>query len=261
MRTKASERVLLYGSRRIPYQLRVMPRKRLRIVVKPDLTVRADAPNTFSETEIHEAVGKRARWIARQLDEMERYHPLPKPHRYVSGETVVYLGRQYRLRVEAGAERKAKLKGRFLHVETPEPKKTDAVRASVEEWYRKQAHLVFSRYLERCLDVGRRHGIAEPILCIRKMRTRWGSCSPSGRITLNLHLIQAPVHCIEYVIMHELCHLKHHDHSPAFYRLLTRCMPDWKKRRAILREVVTASPNDRSVAGARAGRAIVFGLR
>ena len=104
----------------------------------------------------------------------------------------------------------------------------------MDSWYRKRAYETLGRYMERCDVIASRHGVPKPVLLIRTMRRRWGSCSPKGRITLNLNLVKAPVHCIEYVIMHELCHLKYNNHSKAFYSLLTRCQPDWRKRREIL---------------------------
>ena len=229
--------MLVYGDRRIPFRLRRSERKRLRIVVKPDLTVTADAPRGSTKEEVEEAVRAKARWVTRQVDSFTEFHPLPTPRRYVSGETLVYLGRQYRLKVEEGERAQAKLRGRYLHVRVPDRGDRAAVRRAVERWYRGRAEEVFGRYLGRCLEVAGRHGVSEPVLVIREMRTRWGSCSAGGRLTLNLKLVQAPVHGIEYVIMHELCHLVHHDHSAAFYRLLGRCIPDWERRREVLRGV------------------------
>lgn len=234
MRTELTEHVVEYGSRRIPVQIRLMERKRLRIAVRPDLSVRADAPDRFSMEEIHKALRSKAPWMASKLDALKEFHPIPRPHQFISGETFVYLGRQYRLRVEEGVKSPAKLRGRFLNLQLPSKKNQEAVRQAVEDWYRRRAEEVFNRYLVKCMVIASRHGVEEPTLSIRKMRTRWGSCSASGRVTLNLFLVHAPVHCIEYVCMHELCHLVHHDHSPKFYKLLTLCMPDWKMRKAAL---------------------------
>lgn len=238
--SEGKDRILCYGARKIAYQLSIMPRKRLRLVVTPDMTVRAYAPEAFSEDEILTAIQAKAQWIARHLDAMKEFHPLPTPHRYLSGETFMYLGRQYRLRVDPGDPITAKLRGRFLHVAVADRTDAAAVRKSVDDWYRQRADEIFHRYLARCMQVASRHGVKEPTVTIRTMRTRWGSCSPSGRVTLNLNLIQTPVHCVEYVVMHELCHLVHLNHSKPFYRLLSRCMPDWERRRAILTQIAIA---------------------
>ena len=227
-----------FGSRRIPYQLTRQKRKRIRILVAPDLTVRVSAPLRAKDDQIDRVLSQKARWIARKLDEVKNFHPLPAPKQYVSGETFCYLGRQYRLKIDEGEKSPAKLRGKFLNLAVPDKQDREAVKKAVESWYRQRAEETFNRYLNKCTEVTERHGIPEASLTLRKMRTRWGCCSSKGRITINTNLIQAPVHCIEYVIMHELCHLKHHNHSPAFYKLLTQCMPDWQKRKNALHRVV-----------------------
>ncbi|MBN2568152.1 MAG: M48 family metallopeptidase [Deltaproteobacteria bacterium] len=234
MKTDFKEHVIQFGNREIPYRLHWAVRKRMRIVVNPELTVDVYAPLFAEDERISQALQKKAPWIARMLDKQETYHPLPTPQRYVSGETFVYLGRQYRLKIEQGSELSAKLLGRFLWVWVEDKRDIERIKRTVGRWYQKRAHEVFARYLEKCQAVASRHGVPEPLLSIRNMRRRWGSCSASGRMTLNIKLVQMPVHCIEYVIMHELCHLKYHNHSKQFYSLLSRCQPDWRKRKEAL---------------------------
>ncbi|MCP4579094.1 MAG: M48 family metallopeptidase [Deltaproteobacteria bacterium] len=237
MKNKPEMHTLQFGSRRIGFSLHHSNRKTLRIVVSPELTVDVFAPVNSNDEEIHSAMKKKSSWIAGKLDEAETYHPLPSPKRYVSGETLVYLGRQYRLKLMQGEKQPAKLKGRYLRMQVPDKKDAQSVKKAVDTWYRMRAAHTLDLYLQRCRTITSRHGVPEPLIAIRSMRKRWGSCSPKGRITLNIKLIQVPVHCIEYVIMHELCHLKHHNHSKAFYSLLTRCQPDWRKRKAALDRV------------------------
>lgn len=234
MKTDFHKDVLQFGSRTIPYCLHRADRKRLRIIVSPELNVDVFAPRFASDDEVRLAIQKKTPWIARTLDKLETYHPLATPKRYVSGETFVYLGRQYRLKVEGGERRPAKLLGRFLWVWVKNKTATENIKRSVNTWYRARAHEMFGRAMEKCYAIASRHGVAEPLLTIRAMTRRWGSCSASHRITLNIKLIQTPVHCIEYVIMHELCHLKYHNHSTKFYSLLTRCQPDWQQRKETL---------------------------
>ncbi len=238
MRTDYSVHYIDFGSRKIAYRLHREDRKRLRIVVAPELTVDVFAPIAAGEESIKTAVLKKAAWVAGKLNALERYHPLPAPKKYISGETLVYLGRQYRLKVATGLRQPAKLIGRYLSVWVADKKDTGSVKKMVDAWYRRRARKALGRYLERCYTIASRHGVEKPALTIRKMCRRWGSCSPRGRITLNLNLVKVPVHCIEYVVMHELCHLKYHNHSKSFYSLLTRCQPDWRKRKEVLDGVV-----------------------
>ncbi|MEM9158425.1 MAG: YgjP-like metallopeptidase domain-containing protein, partial [Verrucomicrobiota bacterium] len=139
MKTEPIQDILRFGKREIRYCLRIAPRKKLRITVHPDLSVRIEAPKGYSSEEIQAAIQSKARWLAKQLDAVASFHPLPSPREYISGETLMYLGRQYRLRVQKGPLQVAKLKGRFLNVQVPQKSNRDSIRNLVNDWYRQKA--------------------------------------------------------------------------------------------------------------------------
>lgn len=220
-----------YGRRRIEFQLLYSPRKTLAIDVHPDLSVVVTAPRGADDSAVEQKMRKRASWIVQQQRFFENYLPPLPPRRYVSGESHRYLGRQYRLRVHDGDEDAVKLSRGQITVILTDPTKKDRVRTLVVGWFRRRAEVVFGELFDETALKAERHGISADSFVIRRMKNRWGSCTKEGRILLNPDLIIAPKACIEYVIAHELCHLRQHNHGPAFYRLLTALMPDWERRR------------------------------
>lgn len=220
-----------WGRVAIPYTYTLSRRKLLAISVHPDLTVEVRAPLGTSQEAIRERVFKRGAWIRKAWREFELYLPKQPPRRYINGETHRYLGRQYRLRADQGNENSVKcLRGYFRVVTRTEPN-PGLIKLLLEDWYRNHAHRVFHERLLECCRLVSLEGIDKPPITIRKMRTRWGSCSPKGRVTLNLDLIKATKECIDYVILHELCHLKIPTHGAKFWQLLAKLMPDYEERR------------------------------
>ena len=227
-----------YAGEKIPVALEFKVRKRLSITVHPDRSVTALAPAERSVDEVMVYLKRRRAWISKQRRHFERYQPLPTEKRYVSGETHLYLGRQYRLRIYESDEAYVKLVGPSLNVYVAKPDEPQAVRSALNAWYRSHAQSIFEGRLRCFLALSPSLSPMSPILRIRSMNKRWGSCSESGTITLNLELVKVSLYCLEYVVMHEACHLRHHDHSDAFFRLMGRCMPDWQERKDRLNGIV-----------------------
>jgi len=222
---------VLYGKRQINFRLTYTDSSRLTISVHPDKQVTVKAPLDKCVEEIVARVQRRGNWILKQWRHFDKFLPLPKAKLYVSGETHLYLGRRYRLRVRHAKEESVKLTRGFIWVRTPSPKSRDRVRKLATEWYANRARVVFERRMQECQTQASKIGIVCTEFSIRQMTSRWGSCSKGGRITLNTDLIQAPRECIDYIILHELCHLRHKNHTAAFWKLLERVVPDWKKRK------------------------------
>jgi predicted metal-dependent hydrolase len=123
-----------------------------------------------------------------------------------------------------------KLKGTELTVRTKDPNDTGLVKQILTDWYYHHALQQFEVSITASLKRFKTHNLERPQLVIRRMSRRWGSCCMSNRkILLNPEIIKAPSMCIDYVVIHELCHMIHHNHSRAFYRLQNAIMPDWQR--------------------------------
>lgn len=218
----------------IPVSLSFRERKRLSISVHPDGSVTAIAPLERSHDDVLAHLRHRRSWITKQRRHFEKFQPLPDEKRFVSGETHLYLGRQYRLRVRPSDDHAVKLLGRYFNVYVSDPTESRMVSNALDIWYRTHAEAILQERVQMCLESTATFRGSNIQLRVRRMKRRWGSCSNAGTITLNIDLIKTPMYCIEYVIMHELCHLCVPNHSPAFFRLLGRCMPDWEMRKTRL---------------------------
>ncbi|MFC0154479.1 M48 family metallopeptidase [Xanthomonas dyei] len=226
----ASHMVVRYGERRIHCQIRrsaLRRSQRIAIHVEPDGRVRLDAPLHAADAQIRQALLQRARWVHLQLLAIEQRQHQLMPREYVSGETVLHLGRRYRLKVVlADQTPDVRLRGGHVEVRVPTPE-PDGVRAALGLWQRERAKQLLPQRVTN-IAAPLRWITTAPQVSVRAMQRRWGSCSPLGRITLNLGLICVPGPCIDYVVLHELCHLKVHSHGKPFYRLLDMHMPDWR---------------------------------
>lgn len=215
----------------LAYVLKRSPRRRtlgLRIDGK-GLTVNAPsrAPQHWVESVLREKAG----WVLTKLRELEQQQG-PQPL-WQDGEPLPFLGGHIRLDVAAGAVRApAVLSGEWLQVRLADPLDAAALQAKVMKWYRAQALACFG---ERVEIYAARLGVPLPPLRLSNARSCWGRCNARGEISLNWRLVKAPLQTIDYVVAHELAHLKHLNHSPAFWQVVGQLFPAHLQVRAALK--------------------------
>lgn len=231
--------VIQYGTYSIDFSVVRRERRTLEIAVEPDASVVVTAPLNAAKDDIERKLHKRAAWVRKQQTFFAQFLPRTPPRIYESGETHLYLGRQYRLKVSAADSSSVRLARGFIFVASVAPDRPEQTRILVEEWYRNRAKLKFAERLEICLGRFPEADEFRPEeMIVRQLKQRWGSMSPSRRLLLNRRLVEAPTDAIDYVITHELCHLAHPHHGAAFFELLDRIMPDWPKRKRRLERVM-----------------------
>ena len=206
-------------------------RRSLELRVLEDGRVQVRAPQRAPLRMVQAFVDSRRQWIAEQ---QQRQATRPR-QRWQDGEVMAWRGDALIMDVCQGRTRVA-VSGRYLSVRVMAPEDEAAVRTAVEGWMRRQAGAVFEESIERQFGWFGEQGFSRPTLRIKKMRTRWGSLSARGYINLNMALLHYPPAALDYVVMHELCHLQHMDHGPGFHGLMDARMPDWRARKALLEQ-------------------------
>jgi predicted metal-dependent hydrolase len=222
-----------YGSKTINFKITRTTRKTLAIEVHPDSSVQLIAPKDSTLEELKGRVVHRGKWIIKQQAYFETFLPVTPIREYVSAETHYYLGRRYMLKVKQADENSVKLKaGEIVVTIKPndeENGKQEKVKRLLAAWYYTHAKRKFQEVMALSLNKFSAEKIEKHSFEIKRMKLRWGSCTSEGKIILNPELIKANSKCIEYVIIHELCHLVIPSHNKEFYKLLTEKMPDWEK--------------------------------
>lgn len=220
----------------ILYTLERKEVRNLNLRVRKDGGVLVSANPIVPEEEVEAFIRAKAGFILaakKRFDEAARYRPEPK--QYISGESFLFLGHSLRLEVSQDKKESISSDGVYLRLHVKDPNDFAKKQRMVRNYMNKQCRQVFSEVLNETYPIFEKYGVELPTLRIRDMETRWGSClAKKGIVTLNRRLLEAPRNCVEYVVMHEMCHFIHPNHSKQFYAFLTMLMPDWHVRKKVL---------------------------
>ncbi len=239
---KTSSHFVKHAGKTIPFTVVRKKVKNVNLRVKPDATVVVSAGNKVPVEYIEQLVIKKAPWIIEALEYFTEQRDNTKSRQYASGEVINYLGKDYPLNVVTVKKQEEIIIDQGVcYLFVIDKNDFERKESIITEWYKEQARLLFEQSLDKVHPLVEEQGIVKPSITVRKMKTRWGSCSWSrNKITLNSELVKAPWPCIDYVVLHELAHFKHRKHDHDFYDFLTEMMPDWKERRKLLKGIISA---------------------
>lgn len=209
--------------------------KNVTLKVKRDGTIHLTVPEAATDDYIERVIDNKQDWIESQLKHFNENYEKPKEKEMVSGESFRYLGKSYRLKIVQSNKEYVRLYRGYIEIYVKDKNNTNKKKELLKKWYQEKAKKKFAELVHEYEQI-----VKEEVNNIRviTMQTRWGSCNvESGNINLNLELIKKPRYCIEYVILHELAHLKYPNHSKQFWDYMSVHMPNWEWRKNKLESI------------------------
>jgi len=216
------------------YRIIFSRRRSIGIVIRPDKEVVVRAPYGASTKVIEKFVSEKEEWIKKHITKYSDTIQLNSSKKYVDGEKYLFLGRELTLRIRNSLFPSIKQIDNILEAETDG--KDGRIKMLIDRWYKTEAEEIFSEKLNEILIKHKEQDFSPSQLVVRTLKSRWGSCTSKGKITISSDLVKLDEKFIEYVIIHELCHLKHHNHGKDYYRLLEMLIPDYNAIRKELRK-------------------------
>ena len=212
----------------LPVEVVRTKRKKTASIEIKDGLIRVLVPNSLTDKRVNSLLEERASWINKKI-RLQAEMPSYKAKEYVNGETFTYLGRNYRLKLVNSGLTETRLKNGYLEVPAQGEK---AIHASLTDWYTSHA---LAKLQEKTRRYAKTLNVEPSSVTVKDYKSRWGSCSTSGDITYNWRIIMAPHRIVDYVVIHELCHLVEHNHSDKYWKQVESLVPDYRERRAWLK--------------------------
>lgn len=218
-----SQASVIINGLEVRYEFKRSHRRSVVAKIRRDGVIEVKAPLLYRESDMLAFLHQHRRWIFNHYNKLQNIENQQK--RYVSGEVHYYLGEQYTLQVVQSDKNSVSIESNSLIVNV---KSSELVEGQIIKWYKNRAKVVFNELILPIIEKFRKYNVEPAKISIRDMRSRWGSCSRRGNISLNLQLIKLPENCIRQVMIHEMCHLVYFNHQSGFYSLMDEMMPDWK---------------------------------
>jgi predicted metal-dependent hydrolase len=222
----------------IKYSIVYSHRRSIGISVKPDSTVTVHAPYRTSQIRIEQLIISKSAWIKKHLENFKSSVRINEKQLIRNGSYVFLNGKRYLIDISYSSRARVMIKDENILIGIKDPSDHGNAVRVYEKWIKEKAEIVFHDRFYSILATYKDYNFRPTELRVRALKRRWGSCTIKGCITLSSELIKLDDIFLEYVILHELCHLKHHNHGKEFYSLLSEVFPEWKKVRSELKRYV-----------------------
>lgn len=229
--------VIIIKNNKVDYYINRKNIKNIILRVKTDGNIVLSCPYKTKKEQVENFLIKKYDWILKQKSFFKKYELEKESNTFKNNGNIYFLGRKYTLYIIADKSNSVKFEDKIvnLYIKEKYVENLDYIKRYYDKFLKEKAFIIYKELILKYQNEMKRYVKEIPNLEIKKLKSRWGSCTPKKNlVTLNLNLIKTPIECVEYVVVHELAHFKHPNHSKAFYVLVEEFIPDWKDRRKIL---------------------------